>query len=129
MMFSKIIAIPKMQKIRYFTIFLACLAFIGPLAFLPQIAGGNDMCGPLCMRRFYLYYPGMTWGDLWTHMSVAFVGVFLFFMILAVTFFNGRLYLIEYEYCHVDFAYAGDINNKNHLRVHKDHQLKNHPAV
>ena len=91
-LFNKLSAVPKMQKWRYFSIVLGSLAFIGPIAFLPQLAGGDDMCGGLCMRRFYLYYPGMTMQDFWTHVSVAFVGVFLFFMILAVTFFNGRLW-------------------------------------
>ena len=89
---EKITAIPKMQKIRYLILFIAILAFIGPFAFLPQLAGGNDMCGPLCMRRFYLYYPGMTWQDIWVHLSVAIIGVVLLVSILSVTFFNGRLW-------------------------------------
>jgi ferredoxin-type protein NapH len=92
MFINRIKAIARNQKIRYFSIIAGCLAFIGPLAFMPQLAGGDDMCGVLCMRRFYLYYPGMTLEDLWLHMSVAIVGVFLLFTIFSVTFFNGRLW-------------------------------------
>jgi len=52
---NKLSAIPKMQKWRYFSIILGCMAFIGPIAFLPQLAGGDDMCGGLCISRFYLF--------------------------------------------------------------------------
>ncbi|MFK5986695.1 MAG: 4Fe-4S binding protein [Pseudomonadota bacterium] len=92
MFINKIKAIPRKQKIRYFTIFLGLLAFIGPIAFVPQLAGADDMCGVWCMRRFYLYYPGMTFDDFWLHLSVALVGVLLFILIMTITFFNGRLW-------------------------------------
>jgi len=85
-------AVPKFQKFRYAMITLSCLAFLGPLAILPGLVGNNDLCGVLCMRRFYLYFPGMSMDDLWMHMSVAWIGTIFFFMILTVTFFYGRIW-------------------------------------
>lgn len=85
-------SVPRMQKFRYAVIALSCMAFLGPLAFLPQLVGNRDLCGVLCMRRFYLLFPGMTWQDLWMHVSVAWIGVIAFATILIVTFFFGRLW-------------------------------------
>ncbi|MEE9355908.1 MAG: 4Fe-4S binding protein [Methylococcaceae bacterium] len=85
-------AIPKVQKYRYFVIFLACVSFLGPLAFLPQLVGNDDLCGKLCLRRFYLYFPGMTWDDMMMHVNAAFIGVIAFGMILLTTFFFGRIW-------------------------------------
>jgi len=84
--------VPGMQKYRYGMIALSCIAFLGPLAFLPQLVGSKDLCGELCMRRFYLYFPGMSWQDLWMHASVAWIGVIAFFTIITVTFFFGRIW-------------------------------------
>ncbi len=84
--------VPKMQKFRYGVIAASCIAFLGPLAFLPQLVGNEDLCGVLCMRRFYLYFPGMSFEDLWMHVSVAWIGVIAFFTIITVTFFFGRLW-------------------------------------
>ena len=85
-------AIPKMQKYRYFMIFLASACLIGPLAFLPQLVGTDDLCGVLCMRRFYLYFPGMTWEDFFVHVNAASIGVMAFSVIMLTTFFYGRIW-------------------------------------
>jgi polyferredoxin len=85
-------SVPKMQRYRYALIALSCLLFLGPTAILPGLAGNTDLCGKLCMRRFYLYFPGMTVEDLLTHVTVALVGVVAFFIILTVTFFFGRIW-------------------------------------
>lgn len=85
-------SVPNIQRYRYFLIALSCALFLGPLAILPGLAGNTDLCGRLCMRRFYLYFPGMSWDDLFTHVSVAFIGVIAFFTILIFTFFFGRIW-------------------------------------
>ncbi len=85
-------AIPFVQKYRYTVILISSLSFLGPLAFLPQLVGNDDLCGVLCMRRFYLYFPGMTFEDFFTHVNVAFIGVIAFALILLTTFFYGRLW-------------------------------------
>jgi polyferredoxin len=89
---EKLKAVPFVQKYRYAIILISAMSFLGPLAFLPQLTGNTDLCGQLCMRRFYLYFPGMTWEDLWTHVSVAYIGVIAFTLILLTTFFFGRLW-------------------------------------
>ncbi|MCK5924849.1 MAG: 4Fe-4S binding protein [Methylococcales bacterium] len=89
---NNIKAIPFVQKYRYAIILLSSVSFLGPLAFLPQLVGNNDLCGVLCMRRFYLYFPGMTFQDFFTHLNVAFIGVIAFAVILLTTFFYGRIW-------------------------------------
>lgn len=89
---DKLKAIPFVQKYRYALILISSASFLGPLAFLPQLAKTNDLCGVLCMRRFYLYFPGMTLQDFFTHISVAWIGVIAFSLILLTTFFFGRLW-------------------------------------
>jgi polyferredoxin len=89
---AKVAAIPGMQRYRYLMIALSCALFLGPLAVLPKLAGNSDLCGRLCMRRFYLYFPGMSFEDLMTHVTVALVGVVAFFLILVFTFFFGRIW-------------------------------------
>jgi len=91
-MINRLRAIPSMQRFRYALIVLASLCFLGPLAFLPQIVGSDDLCGPLCMRRFFLYFPGMTFEDFILHASVAYVGVMALIIILTSTFFFGRIW-------------------------------------
>lgn len=85
-------AVPTAQKYRYILIIASCLLFLGPIAILPGLAGNTDLCGKLCMRRFYLYFPGMTFDDLFTHINVALVGVVAFFMVVTITFFFGRMW-------------------------------------
>jgi len=53
-------AVPKQQKYRYLLIMLSCSMFFAPLVFLPSLVGNPDLCGKLCMRRFYLLFPGMS---------------------------------------------------------------------
>jgi polyferredoxin len=89
---EQIKAVPRIQKFRYLCIALSCILFLGPLTLLPSLAGNSDLCGRLCMRRFYLYFPGMNWDDLFTHVSVALVGVVAFFVIITFTFFYGRIW-------------------------------------
>ncbi|MGI2325119.1 MULTISPECIES: 4Fe-4S binding protein [Methylococcus] len=89
---EKIRSVPKIQRYRYFWIAVSCAMFLGPLAVLPGLAGNTDLCGKLCMRRFYLYFPGMSWDDLFMHVSVALIGVVAFFVIITFTFFFGRIW-------------------------------------
>lgn len=51
-----------------------------------------DLCGRFCMRRFYLYFPGMSFDDFLQHASVAFIGVGALLIILITTFFFGRIW-------------------------------------
>ena len=89
---DKLKAIPGMQKYRYGWIIFSCVAFLSPLAFIPSLADNPDLCGKLCMRRFYLYFPGMTFDDFIQHASVAFIGVIALIIILVTTFFFGRFW-------------------------------------
>jgi len=73
-------------------ILISSISFLGSLAFIPQMVGNDDLCGVMCMRRFYLYFPGMTLEDFFTHINVAFVGVIAFGLILLTTFFYGRMW-------------------------------------
>jgi ferredoxin len=91
-MLKKLTQIPKGQKFRYAVIILAIGLFFAPLLLIPQLFGNSDLCGPLCMRRFYLYFPGMTSNDLWHHISVAVIGTSLLLGIFLVTFFFGRIW-------------------------------------
>jgi polyferredoxin len=73
-------------------IFLSSAALLGPLAFLPQLVGNDDLCGVLCMRRFYLYFPGMSWDDFFMHVNAAWIGVIALVFILLTTLFFGRIW-------------------------------------
>jgi ferredoxin-type protein NapH len=84
--------VPKVQRFRYITIGVSCLLFLGPLTILPSLVGNSDLCGRLCMRRFYLYFPGMTFEDLMAHMSAAMIGVIAMGLILLTTIFFGRIW-------------------------------------
>jgi len=55
---NNIKSIPFMQKYRYSMILISSISFLGSLAFIPQMVGNDDLCGVMCMRRFYLYFPG-----------------------------------------------------------------------
>jgi len=89
---NNIKSIPFMQKYRYSMILISSISFLGSLAFIPQLVGNDDLCGVMCMRRFYLYFPGMTLEDFFTHINVAFVGVIALGLILLTTFFYGRMW-------------------------------------
>ncbi len=89
---NKIRAIPGMQKYRYLWIILSCALFLSPFLIIPSLVGNTDMCGKLCMRRFYLYFPGMESGDVFMQMQVALYGVIGLFIILLTTFFFGRIW-------------------------------------
>ena len=65
--------VPKVQRFRYTTILVSCFLFLGPLTILPKLAGNSDLCGRLCMLRFYLYFPNMSFDDLATHVSTAMI--------------------------------------------------------
>ncbi len=84
--------VPKVQRFRYTTIFISCILFLTPLAILPKLAGNSDLCGRLCMRRFYLYFPNMSLDDFATHVSAAMIGVIAFGLILLTTLFFGRIW-------------------------------------
>lgn len=84
--------IPKWQRVRYMLIILSCMMFFSPLMLIPGIFNTMDFCGTLCLRRFYLYYPGMNVGDLSMQVKVSFAGAILFLSILVTTFFFGRLW-------------------------------------
>ncbi len=85
-------AIPFGQKFRYILIIISCLMFFAPLLIIPGMAGNPDLCGKLCMRRFYLYYPGMSLDDFLMQISVAWVGVAALILIFVTTFFWGRMW-------------------------------------
>ncbi|RDH84115.1 MAG: hypothetical protein DIZ80_06560 [endosymbiont of Galathealinum brachiosum] len=89
---QNILDIPKEQKIRYLIIIASCLLFFAPFAFIPGAVGNDDLCGKMCMRRFFLYFPGMTLEDLTMAITVAWMGVILLFSIFLTTFFYGRLW-------------------------------------
>jgi len=87
---KKIKAIPKAQKYRYLIIITFCLLFFAPFIFIPAALGNDDMCGTLCMRRFFLYFPGMSLDDFITGVYIAWMGVLLLASIFITTFFFGR---------------------------------------
>jgi len=89
---QKIKNIPKEQKYRYLIIIASCLLFFAPFAFIPGAVGNDDLCGKMCMRRFFLYFPGMSLDDLNTNISIAWMGVILLTSIFLTTFFYGRLW-------------------------------------
>lgn len=89
---NSIKAIPNGQKYRYFLIVLSCFAILAPLTFLPGLVGNPDLCGKVCIRRFFLYFPGMTLEDFANQMSVAWIGVLALGVILITSFFFGRMW-------------------------------------
>ena len=89
---QKIKAIPKDQKYRYFIITVSCLLFFAPFALIPATVGNDDLCGKMCMRRFFLYFPEMSLDDFATSISIAWMGVLLIAGIFISTFFYGRLW-------------------------------------
>ncbi|SEH07935.1 4Fe-4S binding protein [Candidatus Venteria ishoeyi] len=91
-MFKKLRQIPNAQKFRYALIVLSIGVFFSPWLFIPQLVGNDDLCGPLCLRRFYLYFPGMDLADLWQHIRVAFIGAGFLGIILVSTLFFGRIW-------------------------------------
>lgn len=84
--------IPKWQKIRYGAIAVSSLLFFAPFMLIPTLFGTMDFCGKLCMRRFYLYYPGMGLSDLTLQAKVSIAGATLLLVIILTTFFFGRLW-------------------------------------
>ncbi|VAX09019.1 Iron-sulfur cluster-binding protein [hydrothermal vent metagenome] len=89
---KQLTAIPTGQKYRYFLIMISCLLFFAPFAFLPGLVGNSDFCGELCIRRFFLYFPGMSLADLGNQLTVAWIGVIVLSLILTMTFFFGRMW-------------------------------------
>ncbi|MDH3973069.1 MAG: 4Fe-4S binding protein [Deltaproteobacteria bacterium] len=89
---ERLIRIHNWQKVRYSTIILSCALFFAPFLIIPGLFNSNDFCGTLCIRRFYLYFPGMGLDDLTIQLKVSIAGVFLLLAILIVTFFFGRLW-------------------------------------
>ncbi|HHH39190.1 MAG TPA: 4Fe-4S binding protein, partial [Sedimenticola sp.] len=89
---DRIRGIPRGQAFRYLLITLSLLLFLAPLALVPGLFGSGDLCGPLCMRRFYLWFPGMGVEDLVNGIRVAFVGAGALAAILLITFFFGRIW-------------------------------------
>jgi polyferredoxin len=77
---------------RYATIATMTLLLLAPFALIPQLFEQSDLCGGLCMRRFFLLYPAMGWDDLSRQIEVAALGVAALATILTVTFFFGRLW-------------------------------------
>ncbi len=89
---QKIKDIPREQKYRYLIIMTSCLLFFAPFALIPAALGNDDLCGKMCMRRFFLYFPEMSLEDFNTAISVAWIGVLLLTGIFVATFFYGRLW-------------------------------------
>lgn len=90
--FRKLQRIPAGQRYRYLLILLSALLLLAPFTLIPSLFSNPDLCGPLCMRRFYLYFPGMSWDDLLNQISVAAVGAAFLLLILVTTFFFGRIW-------------------------------------
>lgn len=84
--------IPNPQKYRYLLIILFSVAVLAPWVFLPSLVGNPDLCGKLCVRRFFLYFPGMSLEDLGNQISVAWIGVIALAIIFLSTFFFGRMW-------------------------------------
>ena len=91
-LFERFKATPNGQKFRYGLLILSCSLFFAPFLLIPSLAGNPDLCGRLCMRRFYLYFPGMNLDDLSTQIAVSAIGVVFFLVILITTFFFGRMW-------------------------------------
>ena len=91
-LFEKIKAVPNGQIYRYALILLSCAAILAPFTFLPGLVDNPDLCGKLCIRRFYLYFPGMSLEDLSNQVSVAWIGVIALSIILLTTLFFGRIW-------------------------------------
>jgi len=89
---QKLKDIPKDQKYRYLIIFTSCLLFFAPFALIPGAVGNDDLCGKMCMRRFYLYFPDMSLEDFATTITIAWMGVLLLAGIFISTFFFGRIW-------------------------------------
>ena len=89
---DRLLKIHNWQKARYSTIILSCALFFAPFLIIPGFFDSDDFCGTLCIRRFYLYFPGMGLDDLTIQLKVSIAGVFLLLAILVVTFFFGRLW-------------------------------------
>jgi ferredoxin len=68
------------------------LLLFAPLLIIPQLFEQSDLCGGLCMRRFFLLFPGMGWEDLSRQLETAAIGVAILLTILTVSFFFGRLW-------------------------------------
>jgi ferredoxin len=77
---------------RYATISGMTLLLFAPLLIIPQLFEQSDLCGGMCMRRFFLLFPGMGWDDLSRQFEMAAIGVTVLLTILGVTFFFGRLW-------------------------------------
>ncbi|HHL40679.1 MAG TPA: 4Fe-4S binding protein [Deltaproteobacteria bacterium] len=77
---------------RYLLIMASCLLFFPPFSVVPGLFGAKDFCGALCMRRFFLYQPGLEWADAAVRLSVYPAGVALVFVMAVVTFLFGRLW-------------------------------------
>ena len=89
---ARIKATPNGQKYRYLLIMLSCSLFFAPFMFLPSLVDNPDLCGKVCIRRFYLFFPGMSLEDVANQVQVASVGVYLLLTILVTTFFFGRMW-------------------------------------
>jgi len=85
-------AIPNPQKYRYAVIMASCTLFFSPFLFLPGLVDNPDLCGKVCIRRFYLFFPGMSPADVSNKMQVAAIGVYILSLILITTFFFGRMW-------------------------------------
>lgn len=77
---------------RYATISVMTLLLFSPLLLIPRIFEQSDLCGGMCMRRFFLLFPGMGWDDFSRQLETAAIGVGILLTILTVTFFFGRLW-------------------------------------
>jgi len=85
-------AIPNPQKYRYAVIMASCTLFFSPFLFLPGLVDNPDLCGKVCIRRFYLFFPGISPADVTSKMQVASIGVYILSLILITTFFFGRMW-------------------------------------
>ncbi|HCE44896.1 MAG TPA: hypothetical protein DET40_15250 [Lentisphaeria bacterium] len=83
---SKFKSLSRAARIRYAILFAGILLFLPPLSLLPQFSGEAKFCGTWCMRMFMKLPPASY------IFFVTFMGVALTALVLAVTFFFGRLW-------------------------------------
>jgi ferredoxin len=77
---------------RYGTLSMMTILLFAPLLLIPQLFEQSDLCGGMCMRRFFLLFPGIGWDDFSRQLETAAIGVAILLTILTVTFFFGRLW-------------------------------------
>lgn len=83
---QKVRQLTRAAKVRYATLLVAMLLFLPPFSIIPQFFGTTRFCGTWCPRMFLSLKPTSY------ILSATFMGVALVALILAITFFVGRMW-------------------------------------